>query len=552
MRKKNHIIHYTGKITITALLIGCFCIMTSCDKFLEENAKGSLSEEDAYNTLDGLINNTVLSIYNYIGGNSDSQGLQGTGRGVYDFNTLTTDEAIMPTRGGDWYDGGFWQTLFHHSWVAGTASLKDTWDYLFKVVMLCNEYLERIDRYQSTHTDVDLKNYTAELRAVRAMYYFYLMDMFGRIPIIEHTGLVTNETPLSARSEAFMFIVNELQEVCPLLAHERSNYYGTYYGRMTQPVVLFLLAKLALNAEIYMDDDWTDSSKKPGSEIFFEIDSQRLNAWQAVVNYCNKIESYGYILSPDIRDNFCPTNENSEENIFTIPMDPTIYNNWYCYFFRSRHYCHGAVLGGASENGTSATIEVLKTFGYDTPEKDPRFDITFYADEVKENGNTVMEDDGVTPLVYHPWAIALDLTGSTYEKTAGARLHKYANDPNANADGRNCNNDIVLFRFADVLLMRAEALVRDGKDGSTDLDRVRRRAEVPRRKASLETILKERMLELSQEGWRRNDMIRFGCFTKAYTDHPQSANDIKGNTIVFPIPGDLLTMNPSWKQNPGY
>ena len=113
MRKKNHIIHYTGKITITALLIGCFCIMTSCDKFLEENAKGSLSEEDAYNTLDGLINNTVLSIYNYIGGNSDSQGLQGTGRGVYDFNTLTTDEAIMPTRGGDWYDGGFWQTLFH-------------------------------------------------------------------------------------------------------------------------------------------------------------------------------------------------------------------------------------------------------------------------------------------------------------------------------------------------------------------------------------------------------------------------------------------------------
>ena len=141
MRKKNHIIHYTGKITITALLIGCFCIMTSCDKFLEENAKGSLSEEDAYNTLDGLINNTVLSIYNYIGGNSDSQGLQGTGRGVYDFNTLTTDEAIMPTRGGDWYDGGFWQTLFHHSWVAGTASLKDTWDYLFKVVMLCNEYL---------------------------------------------------------------------------------------------------------------------------------------------------------------------------------------------------------------------------------------------------------------------------------------------------------------------------------------------------------------------------------------------------------------------------
>ena len=182
MRKKISITHY---ILLTVLL-GFTTILTGCDKFLEENPKGALPEEEAYNTLDGLINNTVMSIYNYIGGNTDSQGLQGTGRGVYDFNTLTTDEAIMPTRGGDWYDGGFWQTLFCHTWVASTASLKDTWDYLFRVVMLCNEYLERMETYQKAHPDTYLDNYTAELRAVRAMYYFYLMDLFGRVPVIEH------------------------------------------------------------------------------------------------------------------------------------------------------------------------------------------------------------------------------------------------------------------------------------------------------------------------------------------------------------------------------
>ena len=552
MKRKNHTIYNIGRTCITVLLIGCISVVTSCDKFLEEDPKGSLSEEETYNTQDALFNNTVLAIYNYIGGNTASQGLQGTERGVYDLNTLTTDEAIMPTRGGDWYDGGYWQTLFRHTWVAGTASLKDTWDYLFKVVMLCNEYLERIETYQKTHAEAVLDSYTAELRAVRAMYYFYLMDLFGRVPIIERTGSATDQTPLSARSKTFHYIFKELQDALPLLSSEHSNSFGTYYGRMTQPVVYFLLAKLALNAEVYMDDDWTDATRPTGGSIFFTVDGQSLNAWQTVIAYCDKIEAAGYILSYNFSDNFCPTNESSNENIFTIPMDPTLYNNWYCYFFRSRHYCHGAALGGASENGTSATVEVLKAFGYGTENQDPRFDMTFYAGLVKENGQQIYEDDGRTPLVYHPWEVALDVTGSPYEKTAGARLHKYANDPNANADGRNCNNDIVLFRFADVLLMRAEAFVRDGKNGDLELNRVRRRVEMPQRIATLATIQEERILELSQEGWRRNDMIRFGTYTQSYTDHPQSSNDQKGYTIVFPIPGDLLTMNPSWTQNPGY
>jgi hypothetical protein len=529
-----------------------FLTLVSCDSFLEEDPKSALPTEQAYDSVNDLFNNAVLDIYNYIGGKGDSQGLQGTGRGVFDFNSLTTDEAIMPTRGGDWYDGGFWQTLFCHTWVASTASLKDTWDYLFRVVMLCNEYLERMETYQKAHPDTYLDNYTAELRAVRAMYYFYLMDLFGRVPVIEHTGLATNEVPLSSRSQVYLYIVKELQEAWPQLAAERSNYQGTYYGRMTQPVVLFLLAKLALNAEVYMDDDWTDGKTPSGKNIYFNVDGKQVNAWKAVVAFCDKIESYGYILSPSIKDNFSPTNEISQENIFTIPMDTTKYNNWYCYFFRSRHYCHGAVLGGASENGTSATIEVLKAFGYDTEGQDPRFEDTFYAGMVYEDGVQVFEDDGKTPLQYHPWEVTLDLTGSPYEKTAGARLRKYANDPNANADGRNCNNDIVLFRFADVLLMRSEALVRDGQNGDLDLNRVRKRAEVPMRTATLETIQNERMLELSQEGWRRNDMIRFGRFTQSYTDHEPSATDRNGCSIVFPIPSDLLTMNPSWEQNPGY
>ena len=168
-----------------------------------------------------------------------------------------------------------------------------------------------------------------------------------------------------------------------------------------------------------------------------------------------------------------------------------------------------------------------------------------------ENGKKVYLDDG-TPLVYYPFDVALDVTGTEHEKTAGARYHKYAPDPHANADGRACNNDIVLYRYADVLLMLAEAKVRNGGDGSTELNMVRNRVNLPDVEATLENILKERYLELAWEGWRRNDMIRYGIFTNDYTYHTTTAIDLSGAATVFPIPADIMVMHPSWKQNPGY
>ena len=120
------------------LVTSAAILLCSCNRFLEENPKDQVSEDQAYTTLSSLYLNAVASIYNYVGGNADSQGLQGTGRGVYDFNTFTTDEAIMPTRGGDWYDGGFWQGLFLHNWGVDNDAIQATWEYLYKVVSLCN------------------------------------------------------------------------------------------------------------------------------------------------------------------------------------------------------------------------------------------------------------------------------------------------------------------------------------------------------------------------------------------------------------------------------
>ena len=522
------------------------------DKFLEENPKDKLPEDDVYNSISEVYLNAVASLYTYVGGYSDSQGLQGTGRGVYDLNTFTTDEAIIPTRGGDWYDGGFWQGLFLHDWGIENDAIQATWEYLYKVVMLSNKSLERIDKFAETHSDAELPAYRAEVRAMRAMYYYYLLDLFGRVPLVQSSSPAMKDIVQSERKTVFEFIFKELQEVAPLLSEVHSNQTGPYYGRITRPVVTFLLAKLALNAEVYTDNDWTDNERPDGKNIKFMVDGNELNAWETVIYYCDQLKVMNYKLEPEYETNFSIFNEPSVENIFTIPMNKTLYTNQMQYLFRSRHYNHAKAYGLSGENGPSATIEALETFGYGTAAQDPRFDICYFAGEMYDlKGDIIKLDDG-TVLVYLPWEVALDITDTPYEQTAGARMKKYEVDPTATKDGKLMENDIVLFRYADALLMKSEAKVRNGENGDVELNQVRSRVKAARRPATLENILSERQLELAWEGWRRQDLIRFGMFTRAYNSRPQLPNEETGYTTVFPIPEKIRVMNTKLVQNPGY
>lgn len=536
---------------ILSVLAMCLTLF-SCDKFLEENPRDQLPAGDVYNTLPELYLNAVASLYTNIGGYSDSQGLQGTGRGVYDLNTFTTDEAIIPTRGGDWYDGGFWQGLFLHNWGIENDAIQATWEYLYKVVMLSNKSLERIEAFSQTHSDPEIAEYRAEVQALRAMYYYYLMDLFGRIPLVQSSSLSMKDVVQSERRTVFEFIFSQLQQAAPLLNEAHSNQSGIYYGRITRPVVYFLLAKLALNAEIYIDNDWTDNQRPNGKEFYLTVDGRQLNAWETVIHYCDRLEALGYDLEPNYQTNFSIFNEPSKENIFTIPMNKILYTNQMQYLFRSRHYNHAKAYGLSGENGPSATIEALQTFGYDTELTDPRFGICYFADEVYDlKGNIIKLDDG-TILKYLPWEVKLILTDNPHEQTAGARMKKYEVDPTATKDGKLMENDIVLFRFADALLMKSEAKVRNGESGDAELKRVRDRVGAPIRTATLDNLLAERQLELAWEGWRRQDLIRFGQFTRAYSSRPQLPQEETGFTTVFPIPEKIRVMNSNLKQNPGY
>ena len=522
----------------TFLFIGITLLFNAC---LDEHPRDQLSEDKLNTTADNLYINTIGNLYHQIGGYNESQGLQGTYRGVYDYNTFSTEEALLPIRGGDWYDGGFWQNLYLHTWSSTDIPLYNTWVYLYNSVSLCNNALYEIDQHKALLTDQQYKEFTAEARGLRALFYFYIMDMWGNIPLVLKENTPLNEVKQSPRKQVAITLINELLEAIPNLPNVHSNHEGIYYGKFTQPIAYFLLAKILLNHEVYIGDD----------TMTFNINGHQLPAFQACIACCDKITQAGYTLENNYADNFIVHNENSKENLFTIPMDKTLYTNKFLYLFRSRHYSHGGAYKQDSENGTCATLSTLKTYGYATPEEDKRYRINFFSDTVRVDGKLVYMPDG-EPLVYYPTKVALSLTASKYEKTAGARMAKYEIDRAAFDDGRLQDNDIVLFRYADVLLMKSEALVRSGRNGDNELNLVRHRAGMPSRHATLSTLLDERLLELMWEGWRRNDLIRFGLFHKAYDLRQPIEGESSAFTTLFPIPTNVLKLNLNLKQNPGY
>ena len=521
------------------LLCGC--------SVLTEEPKDAVPEEVVITDAASLYTNSVGLLYNYIGSPEEfGEGLQGSYRGYYDLQTFTSDEAIIPTRGGDWYDGGLWQQLYLHTWSEDNQAVENTWNYLYKVIVLCNRSLELLDDYNRLTDTTTLRAWHAEVRALRALYYTCLTDLFGHVPVVTASDIPFSSIRQQRRPEVYRFCIDELTEALPYLALERSNTETAYYGRMTRPVAWFVLMKLALNAEVWA----SDSTHVKGDEYRFDGEH---NEWEAVMHYGELLTASGYSLAERQSDCFEVHNENCVENIFTIPMDKSRLRTRWRNQMRSMHYQHGAAYGYAGTNGSCATKETLRTFGYGTAEEDLRFRSAFYADTVCVNGQPLQLADGST-LVYHPEAVELDLSHSPYIATAGARMQKYAIDPTGLFDGTLRDNDIVLFRYADVLLMMAEAEMRSGKDGSKYLNEVRRRAGMPAREATAENILEERKLELVWEGWRRQDMIRFGTFTRGYSDRPQLSGEGEtgGFSTVFPIPLSILDMNPLLEQNEGY
>lgn len=559
-------------------------LLASCS--LDETPRSKFSEEEAFSTPKLVYVNTVANVYSSIG-----NGLYGSdGGSVHTFQEFSSDASMIPGRQGDWVDGGAWQNIFLHNFESSVSKYNDVWNNLYRVIGLANSSIDRLNKYLDEHPEY--AEYVYELRALRAVYYYYVMDLFGQVPLVVSSQVSANEVAQSNRSDVFKFVTSELAECIPHLSDSKSQNEGEYYGRITKAVAYMCMAKCAINAPVYTIDDTTPTSysafvgtdksgkataseeqgktvSEMGKNINITLDGKTRNAWETAAYCADQIASLGYRLQPSYADNFIVANQNSVENIWTRPNDCVNYKIDDYNIVRTLHYNHGGAIGYQGWNGACSSKQQMLVYGYGTANPDPRLKLNFYTDKdyMEETGKAV--EDGATdkPLEYMPLAVKVDFTATDDPhamKCSGARMKKYEFDKSTTQQ-YSFNNDLVIWRYADALLLKAEAEYRMGNkaEALTIVNEVRGRvAATPRTELTLNDILNERMLELAWEGVRRQDQIRFCTFTEPTADrfkgvtHNASAgdynDDTQGYTMVYPIPYAVLNLNKKLGQNPGY
>ena len=560
------------KVLVSSMLIlgGLF---SACSGFLDEDPKSKIPEEEAYKSEKLVYVNTIATIYTSFGNR-----LYGSTDNVHTLQEFSSDAWILPGRQGDWVDGGKWQSLFLHNYGPGNATIKSTWNALYTIIGNCNTSIDNLETFIQAGGESYLQDYQYEARAVRAILYYHLVDLFGRVPLVTSSKTVMADVNQSSRSEVYQFIVDELTDCIPHLPSGKCQNMGKYYGRVTKAVGYMAMAKVAINSPILSKDDWNDGSlvggiakvapyvNQAGKNIKIALDGTTRDAWETVL-YCQKqIEKEGYSLQPNFSQNFSKTNDSSVENIWTQPSDGTTYKVSDYNPTRTLHAAHASAYGLQGWNGACATVEQMKVFKYGTDEQDPRMDMTFFYGPVFVDGKPT--DAGLgdgAQLCYNPMDVVVDFKEDVPNqilKFAGARMSKYEVD-NTTSSYLNHNNDKVFWRYADALLLAAEAKVRMGQSGDAEVNEIRDRVQAGQKSnVTLQDILDERMLEFSYEGMRRQDQIRFGTYTEPTTDryagvHHNVATgdyvvDNTGFTTVFPIPTSVLELNTKLTQNPGY
>lgn len=560
------------KVLVSSILIlgGLF---SACSGFLDEDPKSKIPEEEAYKSEKLVYVNTIATIYtsfeNRLYGNTDN---------VHTLQEFSSDAWILPGRQGDWVDGGKWQSLFLHNYGPGNATIKSTWNALYTIIGNCNTSIDNMETFIQAGGESYLQDYQYEARAVRAILYYHLVDLFGRVPLVTSSKTVMVDVNQSSRSEVYQFIVDELADCIPHLPSGKCQNMGKYYGRVTKAVGYMAMAKVAINSPILSKDDWNDGSlvggiakvapyvNQAGKNIKITLDGTTRDAWETVLYCQEQIEKEGYSLQPDFSQNFSKTNDSSVENIWTQPSDGTTYKVSDYNLTRTLHAAHASAYGLQGWNGACATVEQMKVFKYGTDEQDPRMDMTFFYGPVFVDGKPI--DAGLgdgAQLCYNPMDVVVDFKEDVSNQTlkfAGARMSKYEVD-NTTSSYLNHNNDKVFWRYADALLLAAEAKVRMGQSGDAEVNEIRDRVQAGQKNnVTLQDILDERILEFSYEGMRRQDQIRFGTYTEPTTDryagvHHNVATgdyvvDNTGFTTVFPIPTSVLELNTKLTQNPGY
>lgn len=459
--------------------------------------------------------------------------LPGGPEGYWRVSEISTDELIVPTRGADWFDNGRWLELHRHTWGASTPSglddINGAWVQPFTGITRANQVLEALAPEEVTVPNKDVV--IAELRALRALYYYMLMDLFGGVAIVK--DITIEARPRATRPEVFEFIATELLEARQKLPLQWS---GDQAGRMTRGAADAILASMALNAGVW-------ARENPSATAYNSCTAVQVagvSGCAAAVAFADSIINSGvYSLASDWHANFRYDNHLSPENILVAKN----LNQDGLGMFLIMTTLHYHQFSPSPWNGFATLAETFNAFDDDDLRKS-----IFLVGCQKDffTGEELFDRTG-EPLCFTP-AIG-DATQANERE--GVRMWKWPFDPNHFSFHNS--NDFTLFRLAEIYLIKAEALLELGQAGAAlgIVNLLRERVfdpDEPRTSIDRDAILEERLFELTFELKRRQDLIRHGKYTQQWA--------FKGagqpHLILMPIPQSQIDANPLLTQNPGY
>lgn len=442
----------------------------------------------------------------------------------------SSDMAITPTRkGGDGWEGGLFKEFRFGTWTPSNRYITDSYNAFMQGVSTCNQIYHMVNDNENVQNKEQI---LSEIRGVRALWYYYLIDNFGNVPIV--TDFADTEKPTTAsRQEVYEFIINELLEIKDLV---REDVSAASYGKMTKGAVYTLLAKMYLNAEV-----WNPTGGPK---------------WQECIAAIDEVLALDYSLESNWQINFAVHNEISKEIIFPVVFSTVDGGN--IILQHTLHYLSNTALG-LSTTGFNG-INAMPGYVHEFDDDDKRKDWSFLTGPMYDpaTGEILITAHG-RPLIHHvdfTFKYGIDADGwGQVEQEDGARCYKWEFEKGVNG---HMENDYAIFRLADVYLMKAEAIVRSGGNNAvaTELvNAVRKRGfdnpDKLKSSVTLDDIYQERRYELAWELVSRQDMIRFGT----YLDPIPGAvgrKAINANRLIYPIPRTAIDANPTLKQNPGY
>lgn len=539
-------------LNIRYMLIGfgiSFFALSCVD--LEEEVFSEVTADNFFQTEEEFIS-ALGQAYSSLGG-------LGNHSGLWSINELASDEVTISTKGGDWFDGGVLLQLHQHEFLPDNPFFNNSWNFLYGGINTCNRLIFSFESLDNPNSPA----FIAELRALRALYYYWAMDAFGNIPLV--TDFTQVDPPgTTSRAEIYNFLISELNEIIPLLPVSRD---GTTYGRMTKWAALMIRMKIYLNAEVYTGTPQWALAAADAEEI---------------------INSGPYSLMPSYRDNFVINNSGSTENIFVYPYDK-VFAGGFNWVMMTLHIASQSTFNLTQQpwNGYQTVEEFYNS--YVDPDKNPgvqgpvwkglalepsegtidgRLSNFLVGPQLRSNGQP-LEDPGVEPfdatgrngdpngppITFMPYLNEIWPQGL---RQAGARIAKYEFEMGGT---NNMSNDFVVFRLSDAILSLAEARFRLGNtaEALALVNQIRARAGNldPFTTLTEENLLAERGREMYVEMTRRQDLIRFKKYGEAWwpfqgMNRPKRVHTPGSFLELFPIPEPQRLANPKLTQNPGY